>query len=236
MDAYRITGSLLTIGTQLLLVQLLPVIFVPLFTSIQSQSGEREAWRITAVLGASITLALIGLYVLVVLAPGETAWILGPGLSAAGHNAAVAFAPVMLGGVVMLTWCGTVASVMNCYGIFWTAAATPLLINVGIIVSVLVSGSRLPVEPIKLGISAGCVAAVVVHCVYILRLTRGLRSFRRMDVAQGVRSGWTQAWSCGLPLVAGACCLQLFNILSVDLASSAREARWPLASPFAWLG
>ena len=213
MDAYRITGSILTIGTQLLLAQVLPMILVPLFTEVRQREGEWEAWRVALRCGMLLTIAATVLCTLALTAPELLARIFGPGLGAEGRSAAMAFLPAMSGALVMLAWSATIAAVLNCYGIFWTAPAATLLINVAIIACVFCWPSGLPVPSIRAGIVTGSVASAVVHTVYGWRITRRLTPSMNRYAPIETAAIWRRVRSFGTPLLAAAVFVHLFNVL-----------------------
>ncbi len=65
VDAFRIGMVFLLMGQQLLVLQILPHIVVPVFTDYEAQAGKREAWRVVLSLGNVFLSVVVAFAVLV---------------------------------------------------------------------------------------------------------------------------------------------------------------------------
>jgi peptidoglycan biosynthesis protein MviN/MurJ (putative lipid II flippase) len=210
MDAYRITASILATGMQLVFVQVLPLILIPTFMNVRVRSGQTEACRQTLALGAVVTVPAVLVCLIVFTTPQTFAHLLAPGLVGRGFEAATGFVPIIACVVAMLIFCGAMAAVLNCYGVFWTVPTTTLFLNIGIIACSVIWPRHLSETAIRTGMMIGCAAAVGLHLANFNRVVgkvslQGLSNIRP--------TAWISTFGPCVPLLCAAAFLTVFNIL-----------------------
>lgn len=110
--------------------------FVPTFTQALEREGRASAWRMLARTLALLTVALCVIVILI-----EAAVLIGATL-AASDNMALTLKLTALMTPFMLTICivALFSSILNCLGSFVPAALAPVVLNLGMIAGVLISG------------------------------------------------------------------------------------------------
>ncbi len=142
VDAFRIASVFLVLGQQLLVMQVLPHVIVPVFTDLRTQGREREAWRAVAGL-LNLLLALTGIAATAVfLWPEPLVRFLAPGLEGAAAAKAVLFLRWFALAYLPLVVTGTAAGVLQTYGVFWPTPTAQLAAHLLLVAFVVLAGSR----------------------------------------------------------------------------------------------
>lgn len=170
VDAFRAASTFLVLGQQLLVVQVLPHILVPLFAELRSQGRAAFAWQMTLRL-MGLLLFLFGVVALVVfLWPERLVSVLAPGLDAESAATAATMLRWFALGYLPLVAAGTAAGVLQAHGIFWCTPVAQLVGHLTLVLAILVLSHMLGVRALVVGAMAGPLAALGLHWVRAQRL------------------------------------------------------------------
>ncbi|MCL6594777.1 MAG: oligosaccharide flippase family protein [Firmicutes bacterium] len=170
VDAFRAASTFLVLGQQLLVVQVLPHILVPLFVELRTQGRAEHAWQATIHLMGMLLVLFGGLAGTAFLWPEPLVGALAPGLS--GETAATA--ATMLRwfalGYLPLVAAGVAAGVLQANGIFWCTPVAQLTGHLMLVLAILVLGDAFGVRALIVGALAGPLVAVGLSWARLRRL------------------------------------------------------------------
>jgi len=129
-DAYRIGAMLLLMGQQLLVLQILPHVLVPVFAECRARRGAAEAWRVAQGIGNVFLLGAALLGAAEFLWPRPVVWLLAGGLAGPGRAGALAFVRWIGLAYAPLVVTGVATSLLYAQRIFWLPSAAQLARNI----------------------------------------------------------------------------------------------------------
>jgi putative peptidoglycan lipid II flippase len=128
-DAYRIGSTLLLIGQQLLVLQILPHVLVPIFAQCRERRGAAEAWRVALGIG-NVFLLGAGLFgAAEFLWPRPFVWLLAGGLAGPARAEALTFVRWIGLAYAPLVLTGVATALLYARRIFWLPSAAQLARN-----------------------------------------------------------------------------------------------------------
>jgi putative peptidoglycan lipid II flippase len=129
-DAYRIGSMLLLIGQQMLVLQILPHVLVPVFSDCRARRGAAEAWRVAQGIG-NVFLLGAGIFgAAEFFWPRPFVWALAGGLEGPGRAEALAFVRWIGLAYAPLVLTGVATALLYARRIFWLPSVAQLARNV----------------------------------------------------------------------------------------------------------
>lgn len=205
--------------------------FVPVLATVKTQQGEEATHRLIDRVATVLAWVLLVLSVLGVLASPLLVWLLAAGLRSmdAGHafDAAVVMTRWMFPYIACMSLVALAAGVLNTWKRFAVPAATPVLLNVAMILAAWLGAPRLQslgVEPIY-ALGAGVMAGG------LLQLGAQLLALRRLGLLPRIGLGpaaWRAAWADAgtqrvlklmAPALLGVSVAQLSLLINTQIAS-----------------
>lgn len=199
VDAFRVAGVFLVLGQQLLLVQILPHVIVPVFSDYAARGEEREAWRVASTLGAILLAVTSAVAAAVFLWPGPLTDFLAPGLGGESRQATVLLVRWFALGYVPLAVSGVLAGVLQVHRVFWPAPAGQLAGHLLIAATVAFAGLRLGAAALVIAVLGASLVGVVLHLSPTLRRWPSRRPGEGLRIALG-HPGVRQALRLAAPL------------------------------------
>jgi len=141
-DAYRIGSVLVLMGQQLLVLQILPHILVPVFARCSARDGVPEAWRAAQGVGNVFLLASAVIGAAVFIWPRPAVWMLAEGLRGEARADATLFIRWLGLAYAPLVITGTATALLYSQRIFWLPAAAQLLRNLLVAAAILIFPGR----------------------------------------------------------------------------------------------
>ncbi|MGB6432237.1 MAG: lipid II flippase MurJ [Candidatus Acidiferrales bacterium] len=183
-DAYRIGSMLLLMGQQLLVLQILPHVLVPVFTDCRARRGAAEAWRVAQGIG-NVFLLGAGLFgAAQFLWPKAVVWLLAGGLAGPGRAEALAFVRWIGLAYAPLVVTGVATALLYTQRIFWLPSVAQLARNL-LLAAIVVVAARATSGPL---IFATIVSVAVGSALTLGRLVPLVRKDRaRASFAFGLR-------------------------------------------------
>lgn len=146
-DAYRVGSMLLLMGQQLLVLQILPHVLVPVFADCRVRRGPAEAWRVAQGIGNVFLLGAGILGAAEFLWPRPIVWLLAGGLEGPGHAEALEFVRWMGLAYVPLVVTGVATALLYARRIFWLPSIAQLARNL-LLAAIVVVVARDTVAPL----------------------------------------------------------------------------------------
>jgi len=170
VDAFRTASTFLVLGQQLLVVQVLPHIIVPLFAELRSQGRAGCAWQMTLRLMGLLLLLFGVVAAMVFLWPERLVNVLAPGLEGESAATAATMLRWFALGYLPLVAAGTAAGVLQAHGIFWCTPVAQLTGHLALVLAILLLSQLLGVGALMVGALAGPLAAMGLHWARAQRL------------------------------------------------------------------
>jgi putative peptidoglycan lipid II flippase len=190
-DAYRIGSMLLLMGQQLLVLQILPHVLVPVFSDCRARRGPAEAWRVAQGIG-NVFLLCAGLFTAAeFLWPQPLVWFMAGGLKGPGRVEALAFVRWIGLAYVPLVFTGVATALLYTRRIFWLPSVAQLARNL-LLAGIVVFVARATAEPLIAAtiISVAFGAAMTLGRVFPLARKDGARATIALGLADpDVRRG-----------------------------------------------
>src|SRR5712692_2850879 len=127
--AYRIGTVFLLMCQQLLVLQILPHILVPVFTDQRACAGEQKAWQVAFHLGNVFLGGAVLFALLAFLRPEPLLWLFASGLKGAARETALVFLRWFALAYVPLVLSGLATSLLYVHEIFWLPSFAQLVGN-----------------------------------------------------------------------------------------------------------
>lgn len=192
VDAFRIGAVFLLLGQQLLVLQILPHIIVPVFTEYRARAGEQEAWRVALSLGNVFLFGAILFALLVCLRPGAIVWLFAAGLTGEARDAAIVFIRWFALAYVPLVASGVATGILYVHGVFWLPIFAQLLSNVVLALAIVMPSKVPAVIALAGGLLLASILGAAIHVirVYPLLRTAGARLPLQLNLGHaGVKTG-----------------------------------------------
>ncbi len=159
VDAFRAASTFLVLGQQLLVVQVLPHIVVPLFVELRTQGRVAHAWQVTVRLMWLLLILFGGLSGAAFLWPERLVDALAPGLSGESAATAATMLRWFALGYLPLVAAGTAAGVLQANGIFWCTPVAQLTGHLMLVLAILVLANAIGARALIVGALAGPLVA-----------------------------------------------------------------------------
>jgi putative peptidoglycan lipid II flippase len=175
-DAYRIGSMLLVMGQQLLVLQILPHVLVPIFSDCRARRGSAEAWRVAQGIG-NVFLLGAGLFgAAEFIFPKPFVWLLAGGLEGPGRGEALAFVRWIGLAYAPLVVTGVATALLYARRIFWLPTVAQLARNL-LLAAIVAVVARATAEPLIAAtiISVAVGAAMTLCRVFPLARKDGMR-------------------------------------------------------------
>jgi putative peptidoglycan lipid II flippase len=128
-DAYRIGSMLLLIGQQLLVLQILPHVLVPVFADCRARRGAADAWRVAQGIGNIFFVAAGAIGAAEFIWPKPVVWLLAGGLRGPARVEALAFVRWVGLAYAPLVLTGVATALLYARRIFWLPSVAQLARN-----------------------------------------------------------------------------------------------------------
>jgi putative peptidoglycan lipid II flippase len=183
-DAYRIGAMLLLMGQQLLVLQILPHVLVPVFAECRARRGAAEAWRVALGIGNVFLLGAVLLGAAEFLWPRPMVWLLAGGLTGPGRAEALAFVRWIGLAYAPLVVTGVATALLYAQRIFWLPAAAQLARNL-LLAAIVVLVARATSGPLIFATIVSVAVGAGMTLARVFPLARGDRA--RARLALGLR-------------------------------------------------
>lgn len=201
--------------------------FVPVLASSRARDGEAATRALIDAVATVLAWVLVAVSAVGVAAAPVLMWLLASGLDEPGFEAGVLMTRWMFPYIGCMSLVALSAGILNTWKHFAVPAATPVLLNLSMIVAAWLGApwfERLGVEPIyamALGVMAGGVLQLAVQVPALMRL----RLLPRIGVLPGrLRAAWRaagvrQVLTLMLPALLGVGVAQLSLLINTQIAS-----------------
>jgi putative peptidoglycan lipid II flippase len=205
--------------------------FVPVLATVKAQQGEEATHRLIDRVATVLAWALLGVSVLGVLASPLLVWLLASGLrsmdSGSAFDAAVVMTRWMFPYIACMSLVALAAGVLNTWKRFAVPAATPVLLNVAMILAAWLGAPWFQ----SLGIAPIYALAVGVMAGGLLQLGSQMWALRRLGLLPRIGLGpaaWRAAWAdegtqrvlkLMAPALLGVSVAQLSLLINTQIAS-----------------
>jgi putative peptidoglycan lipid II flippase len=172
VDAFRIASTLLLLGWNLFIVEIMPNVIVPIFAECRARRAEQEGWTTAFSVANTFMLPTVTVCALAAAWPTLVVDLLGPGLTGPSQVYAASFVRCFALAVIPLVWSGAAGSILYAYDIFWVPPTASICGNC-VLLGVLVG---LPVALAPVGLSfAAFVASMCTLIIFGARLKALMR-------------------------------------------------------------
>lgn len=165
--------------------------FIPVYAGLLARGEKEEAGRVA---GAVAALLMLATSVLVLVGIAATPWIINgivPGFSGEKRELCIILVRILFPGVGLLVWSAWCLGILNSHGRFFLSYAAPVIWNLVIIVTTVVTGMSAGPKPlaqwVAWGSVGGSVMQIIIQLPVVLRLVSGLR-FSLRHRLEGVRT------------------------------------------------
>jgi putative peptidoglycan lipid II flippase len=177
-DAYRVCSFLVVFTQQILMLQLLPTVLVPLFAGARARGAAREAWTVAAAMMTAIAL-LAGMSIaLVWMKPSVVTRLLAPqadGALKSDIETMVMYTVVAVGFIGMSAVMTGIMMAHRIYHVPWTSQIAS---NLFFALFLRFTAKTASLHDLALGTTLSAAIVFSVHLISIARLWRGeLRAF-----------------------------------------------------------
>ena len=201
--------------------------FVPVLAASKARNGEEATKRLIDAVGTALTWVLVATCVVGVAGAPILVWALASGLDARSLDAGVLMTRWMFPYIACMSLVALSAGVLNTWRHFAVPAATPVLLNLAMIVAAWLGApwfGRMGIEPIyamAAGVMAGGVLQLAVQVPALARL--GLLPRIGLSLAR-MRAAWRdagvrQVLGLMLPALLGVGVAQLSLLINTQIAS-----------------
>jgi putative peptidoglycan lipid II flippase len=190
-DAYRIGSMLLLMGQQLLVLQILPHVLVPVFADCRARRGAADAWRAAQSIGNVFLLTACVAGAAEFLWPKPVVWLLAGGLEGSARAEALAFIRWIGLAYAPLVLTGVATALLYARRIFWLPSVVQLARNL-LLALIVVAIARRTSGPLIAATIVSVAVGAVMTLVRVLPLARhdGARPSFALDLADhDVRRG-----------------------------------------------
>ncbi|MDX9974856.1 MAG: murein biosynthesis integral membrane protein MurJ [FCB group bacterium] len=162
VDAYRASFTLPDLLNYLIAGGALSITFVPMFLGYMSRDDERGGWRLFSTVISTMGLLFVAFTLLAeALAPQIVAW-LNPGFRSESVDPqtlalAVTMTRIVLPAQLAFYVGGLIQSTLFARGVFWPAAVSPLIYNLGIILGGVFLSPWFGIQGFSIGVLIGAV-------------------------------------------------------------------------------
>lgn len=172
VDAYRVDYLLISLGTSLFVLQVLPNVTVPIFTEYRERGETEDAWRATMSFGNLMSLAAVAAGALCFIWPEGVVAILAPGLHGEGRATALLFARWFAVAVALMAWSGAAVGILYANDVFWPPMTASAAGNVILGASTAIWGGRSGAVSIVIGVMLGAAVTLGLIAAALVRLVR----------------------------------------------------------------
>lgn len=172
MDAYRIASIVTAFGWQFFIVDIMPILIVPLIARSRSRGKEIETWTIPFSIG-NLSLIPTTVICLVTFArPGPALALLAPGLVGSGKASAVLFVRCFALTFIPLVWAGVATGILYAKSVFWVPVGASIGGNLVILIALLAARGGGADLALVTGTLAASLLTLVLFMITLLLLMR----------------------------------------------------------------
>lgn len=169
LDIYYAAFKIPDLVFNLLILGALSAAFVPVFTSLVSRDGKKEAWEmVNKVLTLMIIVLIFVTAILFFLTPWLTSLITF-GFSSEKQSLVSALTRIMLFSPILMGVSGLFGGILNSFKKFFFYSLAPIFYNVGIIIGVLFFTGHFGVQGLAWGVVLGAFLHLIVQLPETLR-------------------------------------------------------------------
>jgi putative peptidoglycan lipid II flippase len=203
VDAYRVDYLLISLGTQLFVLQIMPNVTVPVFTEYRERGEHEYAWRAAMSFGNLMTLVAIAAAVACFAWPGGVVALLAPGLRGPGLAAALVFARWFPAAVALMAWSGAAVGILYANGVFWPPMTASAVGNVLFAASIALWGGQSAAASIAIGVFLGAASTLILTASALLRFigTTGYPRIRVLLAADFRHPGVKKSFRLAMPML-----------------------------------
>jgi putative peptidoglycan lipid II flippase len=201
--------------------------FVPVLSATKTQDGDAGAKKLVDHVATLLTWALILLCLLGVIGAPLLVWAMASGLRPEGFGAAVLMTRWMFPYIGFMSLVALAGGVLNTWSKYAVPAASPVLLNVSLILSIVIGAPwlrRNGIEPIYAQ-CAGVMAGGVLQLAIQIPALRRLGMLPRIGAgAAAIRAAWTDPTTrkimrLMLPALLGVSVAQISLLINTQIAS-----------------
>ncbi len=203
VDAYRIDYLLISLGTQLFVLQVIPNVTVPIFTEYRECGEHQDAWRSAMSFGNLMALTAVLIAAVCFLWPAGIVSILAPGLRGGGLETALIFSRWFPLAIALMAWSGAAIGILYANGVFWPSMTASAAGNVALGASIVLWGGGSGPAAIVIGVMLGAVATLTLTAAALLRLieSTGHARMRVLFACDVHHPGVRKAFRLSMPMV-----------------------------------
>jgi peptidoglycan biosynthesis protein MviN/MurJ (putative lipid II flippase) len=212
VDAYRATYLLINFGN-LFATFLLPHLIIPAVAHSRELGRESEGWRATLTTGYVLASLGLALLVYTLMAPQVVFDLLAPGLNAIPPAGAAMLLGACTFALVAALCCGVIAGLLQLHQSFAVPSLSQTLFNVSMCLVIAIAGSPQRYAPIAIGIMAGSILMLTLHCIALIHLATRLQIPLRVAMRPTLDGKTMRLLANGYPLLAILITALLSNFL-----------------------
>jgi putative peptidoglycan lipid II flippase len=200
--------------------------FVPVLAATKTQDGDAGAKKLVDHVATLLTWTLVLLCLLGVTGAPLLVWAMASGLRPEGFDAAVLMTRWMFPYIGFMSLVALAGGILNTWSKYAVPAASPVLLNVSLILSIVIGAPwlrRHGIEPIYAQ-CAGVMAGGVLQLAIQIPALRRLRMLPRIGGLAAIRAAWADATTrkimrLMLPALLGVSVAQISLLINTQIAS-----------------